>query len=332
MGLKFMLLSEVIGHVQAKRVLQNALVQNRVAHAYLFHGPAGAGKTTLARAFAGALLCEAVSEDSCGRCSVCRRMASEHLPDFFALNPAGNNIKVEQIRDLQKKVQLKPYEAARKVYLINQAETMTTEAANCLLKILEDPPKETVFLLTTINQFSLLPTIISRCQSIPLSRVPLAEIEEMLVRNCQVDSKEAVLYASLADGLPGAAWGLAVSGGRKGIRELVFKLEDQIAGGSVHALLKIAEEFDKKKEILPDILEQLLLWYRDKLIWQQTAEEKLILNIDKISDLKNNSVNLSKNYLVSSIDSILEAKNQIHRNVNVRLVLEVLLLKLAKTA
>lgn len=327
-----MLMNEVIGHTQAKRVLQNALVENRVAHAYLFHGPAGVGKTTLAKAFAGVLLCEAAEEDSCGQCSVCRRMASEQLPDFFALSPAGNNIKVEQIRDLQKKAQLKPYEASRKVYLINQAETMTTEASNCLLKILEDPPKDTVFLLTTINQYSLLPTIISRCQSIPLSRVPFAEIGELLARNFQIDPEEAVLYASLADGLPGAAWGLAASGGGKEIRDLVFRLDEQIAGGNVQALFKMAEEFDKKKEILPEILEQLLLWYRDKLVWQQTAEEKLIVNIDRISYLRNNSFNISKNYLVSSIDNILQAKSQVNRNVNARLVLEVLLLKLASPA
>ncbi|MDT3700720.1 MAG: DNA polymerase III subunit delta' [Thermincola sp.] len=326
-----MLLNEVIGHAQAKRVLQNALGDSRVAHAYLFHGPAGVGKKTLAKAFAGALLCEAAVKDSCGGCSVCRRMADEQLPDFYVLNPAGSNIKVEQIRDLQKKAQLKPYEAARKVYLINQAETMTTEAANCLLKVLEEPPKETVFLLTTVNQYSLLPTIISRCQAIPLSRLPAAEIGEMLVSKCGVKPEEAFLYASLADGLPGAAWELAVSGGGKEIREQVFKIDEQIAAGSVQALFKTAEEFEKKKDSLPQILEQLLLWYRDKLVWLQTNEEKLIINIDKISELKNNSVSLSKNYLVSSIDSILEAKNQINRNVNPRLVLEVLLLKLAKT-
>jgi len=327
-----MMLNEVIGHNQAKQVLQNALVENRVAHAYLFHGPAGVGKTTLARAFAGALLCEAAEGDSCGRCSVCRRVTNGQLPDFFSLDPSGKNIKVEQIRELQKKAQLKPYEAAKKIYLINQAETMTTEAANCLLKILEEPPKETVFLLIAINPYSLLPTILSRCQSIPLSRVPLVEISEMLVRNCPVNSEEAVLYASLADGLPGAAVGLAFSGGGKEIRELVFELEEKIAEGSIQDLFKMAEVFDKKKDILPEILEQLLLWYRDNLIWLQTAEEKLIINIDKIRDLKNNSKNLSKNYLVSSIDSILEAKNQINRNVNTRLVLEVLLLKLARTA
>ncbi len=327
-----MLLAEVIGHSRAKRILQNALAENRVAHAYLFYGPAGAGKTTLAGAFAGALLCRDAVTDACGKCLVCRRAASGRLPDFFEVKAAGNKIKIEQVRELQRKVQFKPYEASRKVYLISQAEMMTRDAANCLLKILEDPPPHTVFLLTAVNHYNLPSTVISRCQMIPLGKTPLGEIEKMLLADCRVDLQTAKLLASLSNGLPGLAKDLADSGKSLQVRELMFDLAERIINKNPSELLKTAEEFEKRKEILPEVFEQLLLWYRDQLIWLQTGEANLIINIDKLNYLQNLVQTADPDYLISSITDILGAKKQMEQNVNLRLILEVLLLRLARTA
>lgn len=327
-----MLFSEVVGHAQAKTILQNALAGQRAAHAYLFNGPAGVGKTTLAAALAAALLCGHGVTEACGSCPICRKFAGQNCPDFFELVPAGNNIKIEQVRELQKKARFKPYEAAAKVYIINQAETMTVEAANCLLKILEDPPVNTVFLLTAVNQYRLLPTIISRCQLVPLTRVSQEEIGEMLIKKYGVDREKAAVLASLCDGLPGVAVQMAASGKGLDIRESVFQLAEQISNENASQLLKAAEDFEKKKELLPEILEQLLLWYRDQLIWLQTGEENLVVNIDKLVHLKNSTGKLSRDQLIRSITNIIEAKNHIGRNVNARLVMEVLLLRLARIA
>ena len=327
-----MKIADVVGHLRPKRILQNALSENRAAHAYLFQGPEGVGKTTLAKAFANTLLCGEGVIDACGECDTCRRFVEGLIPDFFVIEPQGNNIKIEQVRDLQKKALFKPYEAAGKVYLIEKAETMTRDAANCLLKILEDPPPDTKFLLTTVNSYNLLPTIVSRCQLLTLGKVAPAEIKRMLINNSRGDPETAVLLATLCNGLPGQAWKMAEPEKGLKIRETVFELYEKVIEGSINELIKTAEELEKKKDIIPEVLEQLLLWYRDMLIWKQTSDQKLIINIDKMEWLKTHSENKGKNSLIKSIESIIEAKMQINRNVNFRLAMEVLMLRLAGCA
>lgn len=330
-----MAFKKVVGHLKAKKVLQNALAENRVAHAYLFHGPAGIGKTVLAKALAGALLCREDSTDACGKCSVCRRLETGQFPDFFMISPppghAVSTIKIDQVRELQKKAQFKPYEAQRKVYLIDRAEGMTRDAANCLLKVLEDPPPDTIFLLTTVNPHRLPPTIISRCQMIPLTKVPASQIEEMLVSGRKADHETAILLAALADGMPGKALEMAEESKGLETRSLVFQTIDRIDEGNINELLKTAEELEKQKELIPEVLELLMLWYRDQLLWIQTADEQFIINIDKLNRLKARS-QVKKDYLVRSITDIMEAKARIGQNVNLKLTLEVLLLRLARSA
>lgn len=321
-----MQLSNIIGHTQPKKLLVNALLEGRVAHAYLFHGSVGVGKKSMAGALAANLLCPNRSDDACGVCSVCRRITENKHPDFFLIETSGNNIKIEQIRDIQKKVQYKPYEGSKKVFVIPDSEKMTRDAANCLLKILEEPPADTVFLLTANNIYNLMPTIISRCQVIPMGKIPLDEIEILLL-NKQTEPAKAKLFASLSDGLPGVALELAGSEKGQEIRELVFQLEDNIQKGDINELFRIAEDLDKKKE-LPEIIEQLLMWYRDRLIWLQTGDQNLILNMDRLDDLRNRTADKEK--LITSINTLLEARSSLSQNVNSRLVLEVLLMRLSQ--
>ena len=323
-----MILAEIVGHSRAKKVLHNALLENRVAHAYLFCGPSGIGKTALTKAFAKALLCPNKSHnDACGRCPTCLRVEAGRFPDLSEVSPAGNNIKIEQIREIQKKAQFKPFEAARKVYIINRADLLTREAANCLLKILEDPPPDTFFLLTTINAYNLPSTVVSRCQQVPLSRVPVKEIEQLLVKG-GLDLPTASLQASLAEGLPGRAFASGEFNKRLEARELVFQLEAKLELGDINELFKAAEEFEKKREELPGFLEQLLLWYRDHLVWSSTFKEELIVNADMVNKLK--SFGRGQEYYLRSVEDIMEARKQIDQNVNIRLVMEVLFMRLAK--
>ncbi len=317
--------SQIIGHEQPKKIFQNALAEGRFAHAYLLHGVSGVGKKSLAMALAANLFCPDRTIDACGVCPTCGRVEQNKHPDFFIIEPSGNTIKIEQIREIQKRVQLKPYEGTIKVFLLTDAECMTREATNCLLKMLEEPPSDTVFLLTANNLYSIMPTIISRCQTIPVGKVSLEKIEHLL-QNHGLEAEQAKLYASLSDGVPGAALQLAVSGKGQEIRRIAFDLENVILKRDINDLIKKAEEVEKKQE-LPEIIDQLMLWYRDRLIWSQTGDKQLIVNKDRFEELK--ALSQDKEKLLEGIECLLEAKNSISQNVNTRLVLEVLLLRLA---
>lgn len=323
-----MLFEQIIGQEQPKMIFRNAISEGRFAHAYLLHGMPGVGKKSLAMALAANLFCPDRTIDACGVCPVCRRVEQKKHPDFFIIEPSGNNIKIEQIREIQKKVQLKPYEGTIKVFLLTNSESMTREASNCLLKMLEEPPADTVFLLTATNLYSLMPTIISRCQTIPVGKASHEEIEQLL-QSQGLEAEKAKLYASLSDGIPGVALELAFSERGQEIRRIAFEFEKVISTKDVNELIKIAEEMEKKKE-LPEVIDQITLWYRDRLIWNQTGDKQLIVNMDMFEQL--GSLSDDKEKLINGIEYLLEAKSSITQNVNTRLVLEVLFLRLAGMA
>jgi DNA polymerase-3 subunit delta' len=142
------LFREIIGHQENIQLLQNAISQNQVAHAYLFLGPKGVGKKTTALAFARALFCSCpIGGDACGRCRCCQQVSEGNHPDLYLISPTGSSIKIDQVREIQKKAIIKPYQGQRVTFLLELVETMTSEAANCLLKLLEEPNQGVSFIL-----------------------------------------------------------------------------------------------------------------------------------------------------------------------------------------
>ena len=140
--------------------------RTRIAGAYLFVGPTGVGKETVANHFAKSINCLELDEGACGTCISCRKTADGNHPDTQIVSPSGAWIRIDQIRELQKRIVYRPYEGIRKVAILREAERMNLEAANCLLKTLEEPPAESVLILLTSNLDALIPTIRSRCQII----------------------------------------------------------------------------------------------------------------------------------------------------------------------
>ncbi|MBW7455180.1 ATPase, partial [Paenibacillus sepulcri] len=152
-----MSIAQLAGQPMAKRILQHALRSGKVSHAYLFSGPPGSGRMAMAKEFAKALFCTAGQGDACGECLACRKFDHGNQPNLHVVEPDGSSIKIDQIRELQRELAYRSSGAERKIYIMQRAETMTPQAANSLLKFLEEPQTLVVAILLTENGQAMLP-------------------------------------------------------------------------------------------------------------------------------------------------------------------------------
>jgi len=249
---------EVVGQTNVTRTLRNALERGKIGHAFLLSGARGVGKTTTARILAKALNCATREADFCDECRSCRKIEKRLHPDFFFIEPDKNVIRIEQVRDLQRKIIFKPMEGRRKVVIIDQAEKLNLHAANCLLKTLEEPPDDTVIILVAHTAMALLPTIVSRCQRIRFAPLSAAAIMEHLAAR-GAEPEEARLAAALAQGSLKRALEL---------RETDFlsqreKLVQQVVGcaaGTSESLFQLARLAAEDQEGILRVLEFLQTW------------------------------------------------------------------------
>ena len=171
---------EIIGNKQIKKELERSILENKISHSYMFVGIEGIGKQMIAKEFARVVLCTNEQEKGCQQCKSCIEFMSHNHPDFLYIEPDGNSIKIEQIRYLQRKIQEKPIISNKKVYIINDADKMTTEAQNCLLKTLEEPPEYGIIILIGSNENAFLNTIKSRCMKIAFQPIEEKEIKQYM--------------------------------------------------------------------------------------------------------------------------------------------------------
>lgn len=195
---------EVVGQEVTVRTIKNAIRENKVGHAYLFCGPRGTGKTTMARLLAKAVNCENPEKAPCGECDNCKMAAAGTHPDIIEIN-AANETHVEDVRDLIERARLAPMVGKHKVYIIDEVHQLSSAAASALLKTLEEPPENVIFILATTDPQKLLPTIVSRCQRFNFFRIRTDQIQHHLLdiaekENIQMDEKAALKIAQLANG------------------------------------------------------------------------------------------------------------------------------------
>ena len=314
----------IIGHQQITEQLQHTVASDRIAGAYLFVGPTGVGKETVARYFTQLIVCQQNTQPptACGTCLACRKVNSGNHPDLQFIRPEGSLLKIGQIRELQKQIIYEPLEASRKVYILTDVERMNEEAENCLLKTLEEPPASSVLILLTSNIRALLPTTRSRCQILQFHPMPTQELAEILVERFSVAPEQATPLAITAEGVIGKAL-TQIEKGDVLTEEVpeILKTTDQLAA------FRLAEHIKDN----PETLGELVTWYRDLLFLQQGAPTDLIIHIYSVEELQRIVPQYSRLRIQQAIQTVFDTKSLIENtNTNATLALEVMCLKLLK--
>lgn len=323
--------SEVLGQARAKKLVSRSLASQRLPHAYIFKGPDGVGKRLFARGLAAAINCRGDQPGrACGSCRSCRKLLSDNHPDFMVVNPDQGAIKIGQVREMCRALAYPPYESAMRVVLLEDIHTMRQEAANSLLKTLEEPPASNLLVLTAESSQEILTTISSRCQAIAFQA--LSETDTVRVirdREPELGEQTAHLLARLAEGSPGRALLLHDAEMMPIFGQVAAAVSNAAVDGDRDAglLLRRAEEMAGLKEQLPPFLGLLRLWLRDMLFGDEDPGSQTGLRgwgLEDGQELKY----WSSEEIFAKLRAVDRAEEALRRNCNRTLVCEVLLFQL----
>jgi DNA polymerase-3 subunit delta' len=334
---------QTLGQPKLLEFLQNALDQGKIAHAYLLVGPPQVGKMTLALDLAAALNCPG-EKRPCGTCSSCQKILARRHADVQVIsldpNPGVEDDKkerteigIEKIRDLIHSASLPPFEGLYRIYIINEAEHLSTEAANCLLKTLEEPIGKVVFILLTTNAQSIPATVISRCQPLKLTRSKTSEIESALINIRQIDPEKARFVARLAHGCLG--WSIEALKSPNLVQdrsEYFGKMLAWVRGDYTQRFgvaAQLAFQFSKKRGVVYETLDTWTGYWRDILL-VKTGCNNNIVNTDFLPDLVQVAGAYNLSQIKMALKSIIEAGEQLKLNANARLVMEALMLNIPR--
>ncbi len=323
----------IVGHEWAVRFLRRGVTSDSMSHAYLLTGPPGVGKTTLARAVATALLCqgESAQESPCGACRACRLVATSNHPDVHVVQSerVGARLKIEQVRDLQRQLALTPVEGHWRVAILRRFEEATSSAANALLKTLEEPPSYVLIAVLASDADRLLPTVVSRCQQVPLRPLPTAVVQQALVERWNAGAEQAELLAHLSGGRLG--WAVRTLNDRAALQRRVQRLDDldRLLDASSAQRFRYAEKLARDPAATQETLDLWIGWWRDVLLLAADTDAPLT-NVDRRSTLRDHAHRFEVAGSAAVLEALRSAADRLQRNANPRLTLGVLMLDLPR--
>ena len=320
--------SDVIGHEQVILHMKHAIQMDKVSHAYIINGEKGSGKKLLAGIFAQTLQCKEGGLEPCMECQSCKQSVSQNQPDIIRItHEKPGTISVEDIRQqLNGDILIKPYSSLYKIYIIDEAEKLTIQAQNALLKTIEEPPIYAVILLLTTNVGMLLPTIQSRCVTLHLKPVSSALIEKYLMEDLEIPDYYANICTAFAQGNVGKAKRLALSEDFKEMLSHALHLVKYISEMEVPELIEDLKRINTYKMEINDYLDLLIVWYRDVLLFKATRDADSMVFSEELISIREKARHSSYEGLERIIKALEKTKIRLNANVNFDMALELLLL------
>ena len=320
--------SDIIGQEMIKQQLQGAIENDKVSHAYLITGEIRSGKEFIAKIFAKTLVCEKGETEPCNECHSCIQANTGNHPDIiFLTHEKPNTIGVDDIRlGINDTVVIRPYSSKYKVYIIEEAEKMTPQAQNALLKTIEEPPEYVVFILLCSSQEAMLPTILSRCSVLPMKPVRDEEMRKYLMRKLEVPDYRAEICIAFARGNVGRAKALAQSEDFDKIRKEALSLLKNIYEMEISEIIEALKRIKEFGFNIGDYLDIMAVWYRDVLLFKATHDMNHLIFRDEIQYITKVAQRADYEGIETVTKALETAKLRIKSNVNFELVMELLLM------
>lgn len=317
---------KILGHERPINILLNSIKSNHLASSYLFVGLEGIGKGLVAKYIAQVLNCEENNFEACGICASCQKIENSNHPDVHWINSDSSGfIKIEQIRRLLDEINLRPFEARYKIFIISDAQNFTEEAANCLLKTLEEPPNNSLIILITSQIKRLFPTIVSRCQRINFSALSPVALEGILMKDYNFPAEESHYLSFSSEGRLGESLRLNNPNILREKNQVINEFLN--LSGRGYFTDQIFEDKDKQKQLLIILMQ----WFRDIMFLKSGVDAASLINIDRKNDLLKLKERYSFEEVALALKDIAGAYALFEQNLNVKITLSLLREKLCKS-
>lgn len=321
---------DIIGQDHIKEHLKSSIVSGKISQAYLITGEVAQGKEFIARIFANALLCENPTDgvNPCGECHPCIQAQGFNHPDIITVTHARpNTISVDDIREqIVASVGIRPFQSKKKIYIMNEAEKMTVQAQNALLKTLEEPPEYVVILLLTTSKTNMLPTVLSRCVQLDMRPVEDKVVRRYLMKNLQIPDYQADICVAFARGNIGKARNLAISEDFDNIKSEAIRVLKYIKTMDIADMVKTLKKLEEYKLSIDDFLDIMMIWYRDVLLYKATMDADSIVFKDEGAEIRRMASESPYEGIEEILNAVEKTKARLNANVNFELAMELMLL------